>query len=60
MGSRLIDTDLSLSPGIPPAAVVKQFLYSAFEQFHWFEPRWYGMVSQDKSIDPVLEPPPDA
>ncbi len=52
MAQRSLTTRISLPPGIPPGALVREFLRSVFEEHRWFRPTRFGRAFIDKPLDP--------
>jgi hypothetical protein len=50
---KYLTTKISLPPGPPPSAAIKDFLRLAFSKYRWFVPTRYGwFASWDQKIDP--------
>jgi hypothetical protein len=52
MPLRHLTTRISLPPGTPPGAIVREFLRRAFEEYRWFRPTRFGRAFIDKPLDP--------
>ncbi|MGZ3457961.1 MAG: hypothetical protein ACXU86_05570 [Archangium sp.] len=50
---RYLSTKISLAPGLPSSAVVREFLRLVFAEYQWFTPMRFGwFATWDRKIDP--------
>jgi hypothetical protein len=49
---RHVSTYISLPPGVPSGAVIREFLHLVFSKYRWFAPARYGMAFLDGKLSP--------